>query len=128
MGLLILFFQQEASCIYYVHRGVALLAFIYAVENNMSIPFCHLPMLYKGHLSSGTHEFHLILALQHLSSFGKNPAVVSLPFQRHYTRKIQWDGCRVPDPHTLYIGKAELLKTGGMVFSLQTIPDNANVN
>lgn len=108
------FIQQGISCIYYLHGGVALLAFIWAVENNTSIPFCHLPMLYKWHLSSGTHEFHLLLALQHLGSFGKYPAVVNLHFQRHHTGRIQWDGCAVPDPHTLHIGKAELLKTGSM--------------
>lgn len=124
------FIQQETSCIYYLYRGVALHAFIRAGENNTSIAFRHIPMLYKGHLSSGTREFHLLLALQHLGSFGKNPAVVNLPFQRHHTGKIQWDGYGVPDPHTLHIGKAELLKTGSRdwLFLLQTIPDNANVN
>lgn len=90
------FIQQETSCIYSLHRSVVLLAFICAVGNNASVPFCHLLMLYKGHLSSGTHEFHLLLALQHLGSFGKNPAVVSLPFQRHHIGKRQWVWCAWP--------------------------------
>ena len=43
--------------------------------NTMSLAFCHLIIFYEGHLSSGAHEFHLLLELQHLGSFRKDPAV-----------------------------------------------------
>lgn len=64
------------------------------------------------------------------ASLGMTLLLVHLPFQRHHTKKIQWDRDGVPDPHTLQIGKVVLLKSGSMdqLFLPQTIPDDANVN
>lgn len=45
--------------------------------NNKCIAFCHLIIFYKAVLNSGTHVLHLLLDLQYLGSFGKDPAVDS---------------------------------------------------
>lgn len=50
------------------------------MQVKMSIVFCQLIIFYKGHLSSGTHEFPLPLDLQHLGFFGKDPVVGSSAF------------------------------------------------
>lgn len=125
------FLEQETSCIYNLHRGLALLVFICAGENNTSIAFCHQPCCIRNIWVQEPMNSICFWPCNVWALLRRIPCwLVRLPFQRHHTGKIQWDGYGVPDPHTLHIGRAELLKTGSTdwLFLPQTIPDNANVN